>query len=723
MIGLYLLTTNILEKERTVKFGMSMRLQYRWIDYLAIFADSRYIYYYDFTDVLTKDQVFDIEKEILELHKNERNYDFQTEYFYCNNYNDFHQTITKVLDDRKINYISHNTHDFDKKNYDRANIDDDNILNEKNNQVKQCIHPRKDQELIINNSFEYFKLNSKGILVLVCGIGKTLISLWITQKLQSSKVIIGVPNILLLEQWYNQINKVFPNIPVLLIGGNNNDDFDVINKFMLDNKQFIIITTYSSSNKILSVSNELKITFDMKINDECHHLTASNIDMKTNKSYIQMLNINTTKQLSLTATLKNIECVDDNDELKLKSISNNDIDKFGKIIDTKGVKWGIDNEVVCDYVIQTIISDINDINEINNITDLHENKELFLSAYASLKSIYDKNSHHLLIYSNSKETSIKIISFIKQLLNTYFNIPSLYYSNYTSDIKESEQTNIITRYTNATYGIIACVYCLGEGFDLPKIDGVVIAENMTANIRIVQSTLRACRKNKDEPNKISKIILPIFNDDIYDKSSGLIKVKEVIYQMGLEDETIMSKLKAYKIKIKCSNYDFDNNKHNYYNDSDNKLDNCYNDDITKDLKLKTIQREKFGITYEKARKIIKDKNIQIKNKQAYYATCDKDIRLPKNPEEEFKKNIDWIHYLSIDRIYYDIDTCKEKIKFYLNKNRELNNLQLDHNKVCYELCKLDNLFPPHDLWIEYYKVKEIKDIIHFTSSIKKKGII
>ena len=46
MIGLYLLTTNQLAKDETIKFGMSMRIEYRWIDYLAIFSDSKYVYYY-----------------------------------------------------------------------------------------------------------------------------------------------------------------------------------------------------------------------------------------------------------------------------------------------------------------------------------------------------------------------------------------------------------------------------------------------------------------------------------------------------------------------------------------------------------------------------------------------------------------------------------------------------------------------------------------------------
>ena len=112
MIGLYLLTTNQLAKDETIKFGMSMRIEYRWIDYLAIFSDSKYVYYYEFLDKLTREKILIIEDEILQLHKNERNEFFQTEYFYCKDNKQFHQSIIDVLDNRKINYKVHNTHNF-----------------------------------------------------------------------------------------------------------------------------------------------------------------------------------------------------------------------------------------------------------------------------------------------------------------------------------------------------------------------------------------------------------------------------------------------------------------------------------------------------------------------------------------------------------------------------------------------------------------------------------
>ena len=51
------------------------------------------------------------------------------------------------------------------------------------------------------------------MLVLMCGVGKTLISLWITQELNSNTILIGVPNKLLLKQWEEVICVLFQSVP------------------------------------------------------------------------------------------------------------------------------------------------------------------------------------------------------------------------------------------------------------------------------------------------------------------------------------------------------------------------------------------------------------------------------------------------------------------------------------------------------------------------------
>ena len=474
-----------------------------------------------------------------------------------------------------------------------------------------------------------------------------------------------------------------------------------------NDKECIIISTYSSSHKLFNVSKELEYKFDIKINDECHHLTSNDMSISNNsKSFIQIMNIESKKQLSLTATLKNLE--GNSDEI----ISNDNEKYFGKIIDRKCLLWAINRDIVCDYFIQTIITDEEKLeNELRRFKIEDENdKRLFLSSYASLKSICEGHSHHLLIYSNNKDNSLKLIEYIKILIeDNYFGIKNLYYSNYHSEMKYIDQKEILNNFDKSKYGIITCVYCLGEGWDCPLLDGVVFAENMTSNIRIVQSALRASRKNNDDINKKTKIILPILNRDDWlenNDNNDLKKVREIIYQMALEDETIMQKIKVFKINIeKYNSISHEGNREILEEYGD------YDDELTKKLRLKTLKRTALGVTYEKAMKLIAEKNI--KSKEEYFRLCEKDNRLNVDPEIIFKgKFTNWLEYLGIERIYYDYETCKKKVNEYVIEN----NINFEYVDIARTLKSIDNNFPPIDLWTEYYEINDLSEMININKS-------
>jgi predicted helicase len=581
-------------------------------------------------------------------------------------------------------------------------------------------NPRDYQQTIINNAVNYYAKNNKGLLVLTCGIGKTLISLWIAKGLNADTIIIGVPNLLLLNQWKNVCNAIFKDIPCLIVC--DNIDVKDIEQFIKCNSKFIIITTYSSAHKVNKATHSIvAFSFHMKINDECHHLTSLNREIcEDTKQYIQMLNIPSNKQISLTATPKHI--IQTSQNVSDTSISNDNIDYFGDIIERRCLLWAINEDIICDYVIQTIITKEEQLEKYLLAFNINEenDKRLFLSAFASLKSIAVGHSHHLLVYSNNTSNSLKIIEYIKMLMDdNYFDIPQLYYSNYQGDMRNIDQQNIIGSFENAPNGIISCVYCLGEGWDFPLLDAVVFSENMTSNIRIVQSALRASRKDKDDITKKTKIILPIlYRDDWLDnrENQDLKKVREVIYHMGLEDETITQKIKVYKIDIEKQQTITRKIKEL------TKIDDFgeYDEELTTQLRLKTIKRIALDITYLKAKKIIADK--QIKSKDDYMRLCEKDARLSTEPEELYKGQFkSWVDYLSIDRVYYDLETCKNKVKMYISLKPEIKKHYLDLSIVCNMLCELDALFPPFGLWVDYYNVKDLRDIIVISLQNKKKG--
>jgi len=578
--------------------------------------------------------------------------------------------------------------------------------------------PQEYQIPIIAKAIEYFKEFNKGLLILPCGFGKTLISLWISKQLKYDKILIGVPNILLLNQWLNSIYDVFninkDTILVVAHGKRTND----ISNFLNNNKETcIILTTYHSSHKMYKATKNTDYKFNIMICDEAHHLSTENID-ENKKTFINMLKIKTEKQLSLTATMKVVES-------NLKIIANDSIEYFGEVIERKTLLEAITQNIICDYDIQTIYSNSLEDTEIITLLDKllitdNTDKKLFLGAYVALLSVHNNDSHHLLIYANSKENSEKIIKYIVALIKEkYFDsiMKDLYYSEYNSDMDKKSQELILEKYNNMKYGIISCVYCLGEGYDNKIIDGVVFAENMTSSIRIVQSALRAGRKNPIEKTKKTKIILPILNKTnlMENNNPDLLTVREVVYQMGLEDETIMQKITAYKI-------DMIKNKKQQKISSEEKATNIIHDEeLTKTLRLKTENRVAIGISYDKAKKIILEHKIN--SKEDYYNVCNKDIRLAREPEELYgKKFINWIDYLGIMKVYYDLKTCKDKITEYIAINPEIRNNFLNLSYVCNKLCSLDNKFPPNDLWVEYYKVKELNDIIKISTRQKKPQI-
>jgi superfamily II DNA or RNA helicase len=563
--------------------------------------------------------------------------------------------------------------------------------------------PRNYQTAIIEKSVTHYQQSDKGVLVLTCGVGKTLISLWIAQALSSNTIIIGVPNIVLLKQWEEVNCALFQNIPYLIVSGGVTVK-DIMRFLKINNNKCIVITMYASAHKVYTATMRMGFVFDMKLLDEVHHLTSMDLQLAhSSKKYIQMLDIPAGKQLSLTATLKQLESKCDDCIV----VSNDNVEYFGEIIDRKCLLWAINENIICDYVIQTVIADKEQLEQqFSKFSIVKENdKRMFLSAFSSLKSIIDGHSHHLLIYSNNKDNSLKLIQYIKMLIDdNYFAMLDLYYSNYHSEMKTKERKEIINNFEKAKFGIITCVYCLAEGWDFPLLDGVVFSENMTSNIRIVQSALRASRKNKNDISKISKIILPILNGDDWLENPDLRKVREVIYQMGLEDETITQKIKVFKINV--------GKPKPIESKEIGAIDKFgeYDDELTQKLRLKTIKRTELSTTYENARKIIYDKNI--KNKECYYELCERDDRLSKEPEILFKgKFTNWIEYLSIDRVYYDLETCINKVREYLSVHPEIKKHYLDLSNICNELCKIDSLFPPSGLWVEYYNLKHLRDII------------
>ena len=381
---------------------------------------------------------------------------------------------------------------------------------------------------IIDKTKRHYEINDKGIIILPCGTGKTVIGSFICEDY--NKILICVPSKILINQWREKIESILPDHHLMIVN---------IDKFMnTKHEKLVVISTYHSCHKIKDV-------FDMKMGDECHHLVGEN---KNGEGFKYFHKIDSNKTLFLTATKKIVVQKDDQKEI----YSMDDFHVFGKVMYEKNLQWAIENKLITDYSLVCLKNNEETIQEIMRKCKIDDvNIELFLSAIQSLKSLVKyEDLSHILIYANNTKNSEKIIDYINIILENELidiNKDDLYYKSLHSNSNHDINSEI-DKFKNSKFGIISCVYIFGEGFDLPKLNGVVFAENMESDIRIIQSTTRCFRLNKDEQNKKAFVIIPYLDkDDWNDDNESFQKLRKIVYQIRNEDENIEHKIRLIDI--------------------------------------------------------------------------------------------------------------------------------------------------------------------------------
>lgn len=538
--------------------------------------------------------------------------------------------------------------------------------------VKTNIMPNNQQIMVLNKINDFYKINTKGKLIWSCGLGKTLLSILISKKLNCKNVLIGVPSIYLQKQFITEIIKIFPNKKNLLcVGGdtmysttNNDKIISFLQKNTPDAK--FTITTYASC--CLLVNNKIK--FDFTIGDEAHHLTG--IENVETKGYLNFHKITTNKILFMTATEKEI------DSKTNKTIyTMSDEKTFGKLIDEKSVNWAIENKKITDYNLLILSNTEKEINDITNELKIDvKNKELFMSAFMSLKSFEKyKDISHILICCNTTDNSDKISEYIDKILNKniikidkkdFYN--NSLHSNKKINIDLEDKNNEIEKFKQSKYGIISSVYIFGEGFDLPKLNGVVFAENMISDIRIVQTALRPNRLEKNNPNKKSYIIIPYMeSDDVEKDNASFNRVRMIIGKIRNVDETVKHKIIVSGIKD-CNNEDV------------KKIENKYTIHLNENIK--GLDKIMMRLIYSKA---IGSKLSEEQNEYNYVKQLNKELKIQspyeytknellhkhyiKNPDDYFRLNgvwDTWYDFLGVDITKFIqlkekwIEFCKEK---------------------------------------------------------------
>ena len=561
---------------------------------------------------------------------------------------------------------------------------------------------REYQRNIINYGKNELLSNNKLYIELPTGGGKSYIVYNLFEYLKSEFIIIVSPRKIINSQnisgKYLQILK--DNYNIFNYSTDNNFD-----KYLrLSNKKIIICCTQSIS-KIYKKILSNNITNIIVWFDEAHwgiEESSNNLYNDPNSQFWLSNNINIKYRIFTSASPN-----------KAIILQNKNI--FGELYSPIKVKKLIDLNwlsKIKPYVYNENKKNVNNINFI--INDFSEQNKMFgFSFHNKQKNAFNLFYKHYNLYKSNK-TQIK---------------PFLLVSDNFNNIKEPKIQEIKLEYNYRDIKIFeSLIHSIGYvvakysmGYDFNKLDFMCLSDPKLSIQDIKQCIGRGIRpdelgENGSNRDKILNVSLPVYIDNNGDnKYEKIVEVLQyLINDIEIPFEEIEFKNRFYSKNIR--------NKSNH-NTGINEYDGI-NDVKSIFLNLLDLENKKCAqaTTYEQARKIIANKNI--KCKESYYELCETDNRLSKEPEIVFKGQFtNWIEYLSIERVYYNLETCKNKVNEYLLSRPEIKKHYLDLSIVSNELCKIDKLFPPNGLWVEYYNAKDLRHIITITNKKKMVGIL
>ena len=556
--------------------------------------------------------------------------------------------------------------------------------------------PNNQQNEILRIIPNFYAENNIGKLIWACGLGKTLLSVFMVKTLKCKTVLFGVPSNYLQNQIKDEIIKIFPDkLNILFVGGNNTnkeiqqttDKNSIIHFMGKQNEPVFIVTTYHSC--YLLIDNE--ISFDFKIGDEAHHLVGVE-EYDEEKGFRLFHKIKSTKTLFMTATEKIIDTNSQNYEKNVWSMEDEIV--FGKLIDKKTVHWAIENKKITDYNILVLKNTEDEVDEIiSSLGVIVNNKELFISAFMSLKS-FEKHSDltHILLYTNTTadaELSKYYIDLILDLNVLFIFKENVYNKSLHSKYTGGNLKEEVEKFKNSERGIISCVYIFGEGFNLPKLNGVCISGNMQSETRIIQYLLRPNRLEKENPNKKAYVIIPFIDtDDEWKWPStenstaykSFEKVRLIISRMRNVDNSIEQKIFVCVGKINTNNNK--TTKFNEINDNNNSI--CLDYELEENsielnkIKLKLRYSKDLGSKFTEEQDEYNymcfiNKLLNICSKKEYFKIREQDCHnyvITTNPEEYFiSKGVwkNWYDFLGVDLNKF-IQSKEEWINFCKNKN-------------------------------------------------------
>ncbi len=402
-----------------------------------------------------------------------------------------------------------------------------------------------------------FTTADRGQLIMACGTGKTLTSLFIKERLAAERTLVLLPSLSLLKQtmseWKANATKPFRALPVCSdesVTDSQDEpvahtselglpdvttDPAAIAEFLRRPGPRVLFSTYQSSPQIAAAFKLGDVPeFDLAFADEAHRVAG---DEST--AFATILDANAIKakrRLFMTATPRYYtgHVLKKAQESELVVASMDDHTKFGEVFHRLSFGEAISLGRLTDYQVAVIAVDTAD----ETYREMAENGALLkrdgkktdghiLASQIGLAKAMRKYDLRRLISFHS--TIARARGFAGEMEDVIRWMPkrqrpsgSLWTGTATGEMTAGERHVRLQRLRNledGERGLLTNARCLSEGVDVPTLDGVAFIDPKGSEVDIIQAVGRAIRLADDKT--IGTIVIPVYIDSTMDPDAAL----------------------------------------------------------------------------------------------------------------------------------------------------------------------------------------------------------
>jgi predicted helicase len=397
----------------------------------------------------------------------------------------------------------------------------------------------------IDETVNGFADQERGQLIMACGTGKTLAGLWIAERLGSSRTLVLVPSLSLLAQtlreWSANASGAFEYLAVCsdetVVGEDElvrhtselglpvTTSPEAIAAFLRRRGRRVVFATYQSSPQIAAAYRSRTPAFDLAIADESHRCAG-----RVSSEFATILDaqrIRARRRLFMTATPR-YYTTRLRDEAGLRDVevaSMDDEAAFGPVLHRLTFGDAIARDLLSDY--QVVVVGVDD----ETYRAWAERGELVTRDGTKLTDARTLAGQVGLVKAVRKYRLRRVISFhsrVKAARNFSGEVPDviawmptrarpageLWSEHVSGAMTSGQRDRLLLRFRNlgtGEWGLLSNARCLGEGVDVPAIDGIAFIDPRRSTIDIIQALGRAIRKAPDK--RVGTVVLPVFIAD------------------------------------------------------------------------------------------------------------------------------------------------------------------------------------------------------------------